>query len=105
MASFGADRPDGTMFAGGHTATNTPDLFRTLKLTVAGPGQYWGGGPPGKPFGCCWLRIPAAVSFFRDGRTEWQKNILLIDVFAIYVGRGWIRNNSILVYTALTITI
>jgi len=26
------------MFAGGHTATNTPDLFRTPKLTVAGPG-------------------------------------------------------------------
>ena len=42
-------------FAGGHTATNAPDLFRTPKLTVAGPGQYWGGGPPGKPFGCCRL--------------------------------------------------
>ena len=41
--------------ASGHTATNTPDLFRTPKLTVAGPGQYWGGGPPGKPLGCCWL--------------------------------------------------
>ena len=39
--------------ASGHTATNTPDLIRTPKLTVAGPGQYWGGGPPGKPFGCC----------------------------------------------------
>ena len=26
-----------------------------MKLTVAGAGQYWGGGPPGKPFGCCWL--------------------------------------------------
>jgi hypothetical protein len=26
--------------ASGHTATNTPDLFRTPKLTVAGPGQY-----------------------------------------------------------------
>ena len=41
------------LFAGGHTATNPPDLFRTPKLTVAGPGQYWGGGPPGKPLGCC----------------------------------------------------
>jgi hypothetical protein len=41
------------LFASGHTATNTPDLFRTPKLTVAGPGQYWGGGPPGKPLGCC----------------------------------------------------
>ena len=41
------------LYASGHTATNTPDLFRTPKLTVAGPGQYWGGGPPGKSFGCC----------------------------------------------------
>ena len=23
--------------------------------TVAGLGQYWGGGPPGKPIGCCWI--------------------------------------------------
>ena len=29
-----------TMIASGHTAPNTPDLFRTPKLTVAGPGQY-----------------------------------------------------------------
>ena len=41
------------VFASGHTATNIPDLFRTPKSTVAGPGQYWGGGPPGKPLGCC----------------------------------------------------
>ena len=41
------------MLASGHTMTNTPDLFRTLKLTVIGPGQYWGGGPPGKSLGCC----------------------------------------------------
>ena len=27
-----------TIFAGGHTAANTPDLFRTPKLTAAGPG-------------------------------------------------------------------
>ena len=45
----------GLEVASGHTATNTPDLFRTPKLTVAGPGQYWGGGPPGKSFGCCRL--------------------------------------------------
>ena len=45
--------PANKLFASGHTATNTPDLFRTPKLTVAGPGQYWGGGPPGKPLGCC----------------------------------------------------
>ena len=43
------------LLARGHTAANTPDLFRTPKLTAAGPGQYWGGGPPGKSFGCCEL--------------------------------------------------
>ena len=59
--------------ASGHTATNTPDLFRTPKLTVAGPGQYWGGGPPGKPFGCCWLFMFFDLfdfvrrTFFRSG--------------------------------------
>jgi hypothetical protein len=52
------------LFASGHTATNTPDLFRTPKLTVAGPGQYWGGGPPGKPFGCCWLFCFSGFSCF-----------------------------------------
>jgi hypothetical protein len=26
--------------ASGHTAPNTPDLFRTPQLTDAGPGQY-----------------------------------------------------------------
>ena len=42
-------------FADGHTASNAPDLFRPPKLSGAGPGQYWGGGPPGKTFGCCQL--------------------------------------------------
>ena len=36
----------------GHTASNAPDPIRTRKLSDARPGQYWGGGPPGKPFGC-----------------------------------------------------
>jgi hypothetical protein len=41
-----ASRPQGLCeltnmnVASGHTAPNTPDLFRTPKLTVAGPGQY-----------------------------------------------------------------
>ena len=39
-------------FACGHTASNAPDPIRTRKLIGARPGQYWGGGPPGKPFGC-----------------------------------------------------
>ena len=43
------------VFADGHTASNAPDLFRPPKLSGAGPGQYWGGGPPGKPLGCCQL--------------------------------------------------
>ena len=42
-------------FANGHTAMNAPDPIRTRKLSIARPGQYWGGGPPGKPFGCRWL--------------------------------------------------
>ena len=42
-------------FANGHTASNAPDPIRTRKLSDARPGQYWGGGPPGKPFGCRWL--------------------------------------------------
>ena len=46
-----------TTFADGHTASNAPDLFRPPKLSGAGPGQYWGGGPPGKPLGCCQLLL------------------------------------------------
>ena len=38
-------------FADGHTASNSPDLVRRPKLSGAGPGQYWGGRPPRKPFG------------------------------------------------------
>ena len=51
------------MFAGGHTAPNTPDLFRTPKLTVAGPGQYWTGGPSGNTLGCCQLFFVAIPEF------------------------------------------
>ena len=46
-----------SVFADGHTASNAPDLFRPPKLSGAGPGQYWGGGPPGKPLGCCQLLV------------------------------------------------
>ena len=46
---------NGPAFASGHTALNTPDPIRTRKLSSARPGQYWGGGPPGKSLGCCWL--------------------------------------------------
>ena len=49
------------VIADGHTASNTPDLFRPPKLSGAGPGQYWGGGPPGKTSGCCQLFV---VHFF-----------------------------------------
>ena len=46
-------------FASGHTLLNTPDPIRTRKLSSRRPGQYWGGGPPGKPLGAagfCWLK-------------------------------------------------
>ena len=46
------DHPDSISGVNGHTASNTPDPIRTRKLSGARPGQYWGGGPPGKPFGC-----------------------------------------------------
>ena len=48
-------RAANTVLADGHTASNAPDLFRPPKLSGAGPGQYWGGGPPGKTLGCCQL--------------------------------------------------
>ena len=60
------------LFAGGHTASNAPDLFRPPKLSGAGPGWYWGGGPPGKTSGCCqlfrWHRW--CVSWFRSRLLE-----------------------------------
>ena len=62
--------------ASGHTATNTPDLFRTPKLTVAGPGQYWGGGPPGKPFGCCWL-FEFAADDYKAKKINLAENFLI----------------------------
>ena len=49
------------MFADGHTASNAPDLFRPPKLSGAGPGQYWGGGPPGKTLGCCQLSFACYI--------------------------------------------
>ena len=49
------------VIADGHTASNTPDLFRPPKLSGAGPGQHWDGGPPGKTSGCCQLFV---VHFF-----------------------------------------
>ena len=62
--------------ASGHTASNAPDLFRTPKLSGAGPGQYRGGGPPGKPLGCCWL-FPTGNNVFkgveRQTRTSYPR--------------------------------
>ena len=34
-------------FADGQTASHAPDRFRPLKLSGAGPGQYWGGAAGG----------------------------------------------------------
>ena len=52
--------------ADGHTASNAPDLFRPPKLSGAGPGQYWGGGPPGKTLGCCQLLVASKTQ--QDGQ-------------------------------------
>ena len=55
MIYFQVDECSPLVFANGHTSSNTPDPIRTRKLSGERPGQYWGGGPPGKPLGCCWL--------------------------------------------------
>ena len=55
--------------ASGHTSSKTPGLIRTRKLSGERPGQYWGGGPPGKPFGCCWLLC--AATHHRPISTKW----------------------------------
>ena len=61
-----------TTFADGHTASNARDLFRPPKLSGVGPGQYWGGGPPKKPLGCCQLLIFFACSEGNDSRAPCQ---------------------------------
>ena len=50
------------IFADGHTVSNAPDLFRPPKLSGVGPGQYYGGGPPGKTLGCCQLLALGSLS-------------------------------------------
>jgi hypothetical protein len=64
-------------FADGHTASNAPDLFRPPKLSGAGPGQYWGGGPPGKTLGCCQLllrsRRPCAWVRIQAHANSWTR--------------------------------
>ena len=65
-------------FADGHTASNAPDLFRPPKLSGAGPGQYWGGGPPGKPLGCCQLLLFSFLSalyvcVYVPGAATWDR--------------------------------
>ena len=54
------------IIADGHATSNAPDLLLPPKLSGAGPGQYWGGGPHGKTVGCC--RICAeGVRIFPEG--------------------------------------
>ena len=59
----------------------------------------------GNPLGAAGFEYLRVSHFFAMVGLSGKKNILLIDVFAIYVDRGRIRNSSILVYTVLTITI
>ena len=59
----------------------------------------------GNPLGVAGFEYLRLSHFFAMGGLSGKKNILLIDVFAIFVGRGRIRNDLILVYKALTITI
>ena len=55
--------------ADSHTASHAPEPFRRLKLSGAGPDQYWGGGLPGKPeagstmkLRTLHLRVPSVTS-------------------------------------------
>ena len=73
-------------FANGHTSSNTPDPIRTRKLSGERPGQYWGGGPPGKPLVvllaflnlrcsvCCFSQTSSPVSFWdhKFGLSFWE---------------------------------
>ena len=47
--------------ASGHTLWRTPDPIRTRKISHRRPGQYWGGGPPGKPLGAAGFLYLSAV--------------------------------------------
>ena len=76
---FVVDEKVACAFANGHTSSNIPDPIRTRKSSDERPGQYWGGGPPGKPFGCCELflllnprslRALWCIAFFQKARTQ-----------------------------------
>ena len=78
--------------ANGHTASNTPDPIRTRKLSGARPGQYWGGGPPGKSLGCCWLFVVV------EGRSRWSSPALLLFVYYLrtyFSGTGILAEGAI----------
>ena len=63
-------------FANGHTVMNIPDPIRTRQSSITRPGQYWGGGPPGKPFGCRWLFMCAFAFRFRLRKNKTQSQLL-----------------------------
>ena len=86
------------IFAGGHTATNTPDLFRTPKLTVAGPGQYCRGGPGGKTFGCCRLffgigrGVSGSLLRLTDSLSGWETALSEVPISTESGGAAFFRN-------------
>ena len=62
------------IFANGHTSSNAPDPIWTRKSSGERPGQYWGGGPPGKPLGCCWLFAFGIVGFYSQKMfSRWKR--------------------------------
>ena len=63
-----------TTFADSRTAVHALDLFRPPKLSGDGPDQCWGGGPPGKPLGCCQLLIFFACSKGNYSRSSCQRH-------------------------------
>ena len=72
--------------------SNAPDPIRTRQLIGIRPGQYWGGGPPGKPFGCCWLFnfTLGEMTFLDNFEFFWTKTLKILSgvvgTFVQYLG-------------------
>ena len=75
------------ILADGHTVSNAPDLFRPLKLSGTGPGECWGGGPPGSQIIICQV-ITTYVA-------KSLQTTSLIEVSSPHVQKHILRYNSL----------
>ena len=92
------------VFANGHTSSNTPDPIRTRKLGGERPGQYWGGGPPGKPLGCCWLFVVLFsneilnMKNFQIFQNQGKVQITINTVAILAQGNHWVMRSRNLLF-------